>query len=1085
MLNIKTHTWKFLLAIIICFAIQQSFQVSTYAQTVTATLTGRILDTNSRTLPKAKIIAINQATKLEYSTQLTDSNIYTIPFLPVGQYVLLIEAEGFKKFISNPINLDVNQTAKIDATLQVGEISEEVIVNNITSVLQTESATVGEVISSNTISDLPLNGRNFQQLTLLIPGTINPDNSGFTTAGQDGQGRPFTNGNREQGNTFLLDGISVDETIDNRIGYKPNVDAIAEFKIETSNSSAEFGNVVGATVNLSLKSGTNQYKGNIFEFIRNDAFDANSWDNNRVGAPKQALRQNILGGTFGGPIIKNKLFFFTDYQGIFINTGGGASTTVAPLEWRRGDLSSIPFPIIDPTTNKPFPNNIIPQNRIINPAALRLFSDNTLYPLPTRLGTENIDGNYVTTTSDNLKANQFDIKIDGKITEKDTLSARYSFGNYNSIGDKGLLPTNATLKNFSRPQNIALSWTHVFSPSIINEARIGFNRAVFVSTPFDWSNIGNLNASAGIPGTQAIAGLSLLFVSFSGISDIGTQGVIENNVTNTFQYGDNLTISKGRHSIKLGGQFLRYQQNRFFSGNNGSLGFFSYGGTFTGFAFADFLLDLVDEKGIGFKSFTFGQRQNRIGLFLQDDFKAKKNLTLNIGLRWEYTSPLTEVKNRQSNFDITTGKQLFAGQDGNSKALYQPYKKGFEPRIGIAWTPQIFNDKMVVRVGYAITQYMEGTGSNLRLPFNPPFFAEADTAFDQSTGSSTIRTGFSDITPQDTPSGLIRIYEPHLRPQFNQQWNLTLEYQLDKFSSISAAYVGHKATHLVAPTDFNQPLPDPGSPSTWRPLQQRRPLFNVLPLVTEVSGTESWAISNYHALQLVANRRFSNGLGFIFSYTFSKTLTDNLGYFGSAGVASQGAYPSNNYNRRADYGLAFFDVKHNAVFSGTYALPFGKGKTFGSSWNKPLNTALGGWSISSIVSLHTGFPITIMANDVSLQDPRGGGRPNRIATGTPSHQTLDNWLDKASFTMPELGTFGNSGVGIVRAPGYANWDFSLEKTFNFTESKYLNFRAEFFNFTNHPSFGPPNNFFNSQDFGKITSTVSSPRILEFSLKVYF
>lgn len=1085
MVRIKTYACNLLLALMLTFTIQGYFQSNAYAQTVTATLTGRVIDSNGRALQNVKIVAINQGTKLEYSTQTTDSNIYTIPFLPVGNYIISIEATGFKKLISNPINLDVNQIAKIDVTLQVGEISEEVVVNDIFPILQTESVTVSQVITGSTISSLPLNGRNFQQLTLLIPGTITPDINSFTFAGQEGQGRPFVNGNREQGNTFLLDGISLDETIDNRIGYKPNVDAISEFKIETSNSSAEFGNVTGATVSLSLKSGTNEFRGNLFEFIRNDALDANSWNNNRVGAPKQKLRQNILGGTLGGPIVKNKLFFFGDYQGIFARTGGGAATTVAPLEWRNGDLSSIDFPIIDPITGKPFPGNIIPQNRIVNPVALKLFANNSIYPLPTRAGATDIDGNFVTTTSEKLNNHQFDIRIDARLTDKDNFSGRYSFGNSNFLGNKGLLPTNATLKNFSRPQNIALSWIHTFNSSIINEARVGFNRAVFISSPFDWANIGKLNKSVGIPGSQAIDGLSFIFVSFSGISDIGTLGIIEDNVNNTFQYSNNLTINKGRHSVKLGGQFLRYQQNRFFSGNNGALGFFSYTGTFTGFAFSDFLLDQVDEKGLGIKSFTFGHRQNRIGLFVQDDFKAKNNLTLNLGLRWEYTSPLVEVKDRQSNFDITTGEQLFAGQNGNSRALYKPHKKGFEPRVGLAWTPNILNNKLVLRAGYGITQYMEGTGSNLRLPFNVPFFAEGDVIFDTSTGPGTVKNGFADLIVLDKPAGLIRIYETNVRPQFTQQWNLTFEYQLDKTTSLSAAYVGHKATHLIAPTDFNQPLPDPGPPSTWRPLQQRRPLFNVLPQVTRISGTESWSVSNYHALQLNANRRFSKGLEFTASYTFSKALTDNLGYFGSAGVASQGAYASNAYNRRADYGPAFFDATHNFIFSGTYELPFGKNKLFGNNWASVLNGVLGGWSVSNIISAHSGFPITIAANDVSLQDPRGGGRPNRIANGKSSNQSINNYLDKNAFTMPELGTFGNSGVGILRAPGYANWDFAAEKRFNLTESKYLNFRAEFFNFTNHPSFGPPNSFFNSQNFGKITSTVSSPRILEFALKFYF
>src|SRR5215475_2417854 len=307
---------------------------SASAQTYTATVTGTVSDSQGASLAGVKVIATNQGTKLEYTAQTSDSGVYTIPFLPVGVYVLTVESTGFKKLVSNEITLEVNQTARVDLQLQVGGVNEIVNVQGVSPVLQTENVMVGQVITGNTTTALPLNGRNFQQLTLLVPGTINPNPGGFNTVGQGAQGRPYVNGNREQGNAFLLDGISVDETIDNRIGYKPNVDAIAEFRVETSNSSAEFGNVTGATVNATLKSGTNDFHGNAFEFLRNDALDANTWSNNRNGATKQKLRQNVFGGTLGGPVIKNRLFFFTDYQGTLQRTGGGTSVFVAPAAWR-------------------------------------------------------------------------------------------------------------------------------------------------------------------------------------------------------------------------------------------------------------------------------------------------------------------------------------------------------------------------------------------------------------------------------------------------------------------------------------------------------------------------------------------------------------------------------------------------------------------------------------------------------------------------------------------------------------------------------------------------------------------------------
>jgi hypothetical protein len=1053
------------------------------AQTYTATLTGTVVDPGGGAVPHVKVTAINEGTKLEYRAETSDAGVYRISFLPIGTYVVSVEATGFKKMLSTPIQLEVNQVARVDLTLELGSVTDQVDVKADSPVLQTETPTVGQVISGNTTVGLPLNGRNFQQLALLVPGAITPNPSGFTSVGPGAQGRPYVNGNREQGNAFLLDGISVDETIDNRIGYKPNIDALAEFKIETSNSSAEFGNVTGATVNATLKSGTNQFRGNAFEFLRNDALDANSWANNRSRAPKQKLEQNIFGGTLGGPLVRNQIFFFADYQGTRQATGGGTTRTVAPLEWRRGDLSSISTAIIDPKTGVQFPGNQIPIDRIVNPVARALFADQNLYPLPTRPGTSNITGNYVTSFDNELDGDQFDVKIDARLTNADNFSGRYSFANFNTNGIRGALPVEMTGKSFSRPQNIALNWTRIISPTMVNEARIGMNRAVFINDVLDWAGLGNGNATFGIAGSQAKPGLSSIALG-NGLSGIGNAAVIEDNVTNTFHYGDTLTINRDRHFMKMGGQWLRYQQNRFYPGNNGLLGLFAYDGTFTGSAYADFLLNLLQRKGLGSNSGTWGHRQNRIGLFFQDDFKMRNNLTLNLGMRWEYTSPLVEVHDRQSNFDIVTGEQLFAGRDGNSRALYDPYYKGFEPRVGFAWTPKMFADRLVVRGGYGITQLMEGTGSNLRLPLNPPLFSEADITFDKSSGAGNIATGFTDVIVRDQPSGLIRVWNPDLRPQFTQQWNLTFEYELTPTSSVTLGYIGHKATHLVAPTDWNQPLPGTGPPSTWLPFQQRRPLYSVLPLVTQISGTDSWAVSNYNALQAGLRRRYSKGLEFLTSYTWSKAMTDNLGYYGSAGVVAQGAYSYNNYNRHGlNYGPAFFDATHNISASAIYELPFGRDKR---ASNGLVDAVLGGWNVSGIVSWHTGFPMTISANNVSLQDPRGTSRPNRIGDGKPANQTLDHWLDETAFVMPALGSFGDAGVGIVRAPKYGNLDVGLGKKFAVGGGRYVDFRAEFFNFLNHPSFSPPDrNFSSPNTFGRITSTVSQSRNLEFALKYQF
>jgi len=1091
---------RILVACLLVLGLALNLAPASMAQTVTATLTGTVSDQTGALVPNVKVVATHQGTKIEYNAQSNDSGVYNIPFLPIGNYVVTVEASGFKKLVTNPIQLEVNQTARVDLKLELGEVTQTIEVEGVAPILQTESTTVGQVISGNTTVSLPLNGRNFQQLTLLVPGAISPNPGAFNTVG--GQGRPYVNGNREQGNSFLLDGVSTDETIDNRIGYRPNIDAIAEFKIETNNSSAEFGNVTGALVNTSMKSGTNEFHGNVFEFFRNDALDANSWANNKNSTPtnrigKAKLRQNIFGGTFGGPIVENKVFFFAAYQDTRQRRGGPTAASVAPVEWRNGDLSSISVAIRDPQTGQPFANNQIPLSRF-SPTARTLFSNTSFYPLPTRPGTTaaQINGNYATATQVERTDYQLDGKIDAKLSDKDNFWGRYSFGNSDERQTQNNLPTNVTIPPHSRPQNIVLTWNRTFSPTVVNEARVGFNRAVFINDIFDWSGIGNGNGKLGIAGTQVAPGLSSIALG-NGLTTIGTAATTEDNVTNTFHYGDNLSIARGKHFMKMGGQWQRYQQNRFYPGNNGLLGLFEYNGSYTGAAFADFLLDQLSRKAIGSQSGTWGHRQNRIGVFFQDDFKAKNNLTLNLGIRWEYTSPVIEVKDRQSNFDIVTGRQLFAGRDGNSRALYEPFHKGFEPRVGFAWTPGHFGNKLVVRAGYGITQYMEGTGSNLRLPLNPPLFSEADITYPGSA-SGTIATGFTDVIVRSEPAGLIRIWDPNLRPQFTQQWNLTLEYQLNNTTSLTAGYVAHKATHLVAPRDWNQPLPGTGDPLTWLPFQQRRPLYASRPLVTQVSGTDSSATSDYHSLQASARKRLSGGFEFLGSYTLSKTITDNLGYYGSGGVNAPSAYWMNAYDRRQDRGLAFFDATHNFVWSGTYDLPFGKGRAWGSNWSGAVNAILGGWNISNIISLHSGFPVTIRQNRFvgvsdSIQDPRGGERPDRIAGSSAKapNQGPDQWLIGGSsissaYVLHALGKIGNAGNSSERAPSFANWDFGIGKKFNLTERHYLDFRAEFFNFTNHPSFGPPsNNISDPNNFGKIFGTVSPPRIMEFALKYHF
>jgi Carboxypeptidase regulatory-like domain/TonB dependent receptor len=1062
------------------------------AQTGAASLTGLVMDQSGAAAAGVTVTAINQATSVAYTAVSNSAGNYTITSVPVGIYVVKVELSSFKTVSTKPMALEAKQIARLDFRMEVGALEDTVEVTAGAPLLQTESATVGEVISGNTLQSLPLNGRNTGQFALLLPGAVTYNPRGFTNIGSVNMNRPFVNGNREQTNNFTVDGVDVNETIDNRVSYQPSPDALAEISVETNNYAADVGNVGGALVSSVLKSGTNEFHGNVFEFYRNSDFDANTWENNRSGAPRQERTQHIYGGTLGGPILRNKLFFFLDYQGSRQDAPGFTTASVAPEAWRRGDLSSVTTVILDPVTRLPFPGNQIPAGRI-SPTASAILNNTANYPLPNRTVT-GVTGNYVGETLLKIRAHQGDLRLDWSASPNDKLFGRFSFATYEDQRDVQPYPLFLATRNDQPFYNVAVNWNRVFSPSLINEVLVGWSSTTVTAETLDWAGIGNANAAYGIAGGQPIAGLSQINFG-SGLSLPGAIATDSDTLAKTYQLNEKLTWLTGRHVLKFGGQFLRYDQRRFYAGNNGLLGSIAYSGTFTNFPFADFLLDQVSGKGRGGgdPEDPWTHLQNRISLFVQDDFKITTSLTVNLGLRWAYTSPLVEKDNRQTNIDITTGVQTFA-QDGSieDRALYKPYYKGFEPRVGLAWSA---SDRLVFRGGYGISQFMEGTGANLRLPLNPPFFFESNTSYDRTTGAGTIRTGFAELVPQDRPSGNVRAYDPDLRPQFTQQWNAFVEYRLTSSMSAQAGYVGHRAKYLVTPTEGNQALPGVGDPATWAPKGTRRPLYPVQPLITTIAMTSSRSRSEYNSLQASVRQRAWHGAEFLASYTLGKVMTNNRGFYGVFGgtglqgvtSATEGAYWQNTYDPDAEWGPAFHDVRHNFVFSGTYELPFGRGRKWGSDWSGVTNALLGGWKLGGIFQARTGLPITVIDGRArSLQGERGSERPNCVGDPKPSDQSIARWLDIGAFQAAALGTFGNCPVGVARAPGYRNLDLVLSKSFDLGADRSFEFRVEAFNVTNTPSFGPPARDLSVPNtFGQITNTISAPRVIELVFKFYF
>ncbi|MBS1855992.1 MAG: TonB-dependent receptor [Acidobacteria bacterium] len=1087
------------------------------AQEVSAGITGRITDPSGSAIVGASVLAKNVDRGTEWPTTSNEDGIYSLPRLPIGTYSLKIEAKGFKTSIQPGLTLEVNQRARLDVTMEIGGVTETVTVSGEAALLQTDTTQVGSVISASTIVNTPLVSRNPLALTLLAPGVTTPNPSGFNTGTRTGGGgRPYVNGNREEGNNFLLDGVDNNQTSDNLTAYQPNLDAIAEFKMITNNASAEFGNFQGGIINVVIKSGTNEFHGNVFEYFRNDKLNANNWARNwTVGQNfRSPIRWNQFGGTFGGPIKKDKLFFFADYQGLRRATPPSVSATVLmPAAWRQGDFSNLldpkysgvaaGIPLYNPYSENaatgaraPFPNNQIPVN-LFNPVIKNLFANPSVYPLPT-LSTQNVvtDSNYFYTSSSYVKSDQGDLKLDYKASDKDDLSARYSNGRQDQPGVNSA-PFLYNSFNIAPFQNGVINWTRTINPRLVNEARVGVNN-IMLNNGGEDKGLGDIASKLGMQnaGTGLLSLTGFAYTAGLGNANIGTQQLF---ATTTYHYADNVSINRGRHMMKMGGNILRQQINAFYAGNNGRSGYMNFSGRFTAanaispagkqVGEADFILGMPSDYGRGLSTGTWGQRKTIYGFYFQDDWRVTNNLTLNLGLRWEYHTPLVEVANRQSNFGLFSGQLELAGQNGNSRALFNPYKKDFQPRIGFAYTPDILSKKMVVRGAYTVSSFMEGTGTNLRLTMNPPFATEYTTLYNTPSyilPGSTLDQGLYGLSNSDPFKGAtIRLWDPNVRPAEVQQWNLTLEFQLPSQNVLTVGYVGQHGTHLMVAMPYFQKQLINGQVLQGPYLAGNADLVSK---ISQISGTCSCANQKYNALQTSLHKRFSSGLEYQVSYTWSKGMSDSIGYYGEGGQAGgQSAYMQNLYDRRSEWGPAYFDIQQNFTTSLVYELPFGAKKKFGSNWNKAVDGVLGGWQMGGILSAHTGFPLTIKISG----DPSGTGarsfRANVVGTPNDPHNIGPgvSFLDVTAYSVPTARTFGNSGVGIVRGPGMKRLDFSLHKQFNVTEKKYFELRGEAFNLFNTPIFNSPaSQIITSSLFGQIRSA-QGERNIEMAVKFYF
>ncbi len=718
----------------------------------------------------ATVTATSQERGLTYTASTNDSGLYRIAQLPVGTYSLKVEKSGFAVASHPPFVLTLNQVARIDTTMKVGQTSETVEVTGAAPVMETDVTQVDTVINSTTNDSLPLASRNYVQLTLLAPGAVSTDPSSFNNGNNTGGygGRPLINGNREQANNFLLDGMDNNQVSDNLLGYTPAPDAIQEFNLITNNAPAEFGNFEGGIVNTTIKSGTNSFHGDIWEFFRNDVLNANSWSNNLAtpALPKAKLRWNMFGGTLGGPILKNKLFFFADYQAqrFDIPSSSGANTAFTTAE-RAGDFSAL---CTDPTkggtfvggvcqggtgvqlynpcasftapctpsslpatTRNPFPNNQIP-TAMLSPVASALFAS-SLYP---QVVNNQLQQNAVNITTSAFNVDQGDLKLDFKATQKDNISYRFTraYQNNPSSNSQVLLSNSYSTTPI---YNTVGDWTRTISANLLNDARFGWSH-VTLNSGNSWdSSVGQFGNTIGIGnGNPAnLDGLLALNFSNAAVSNFGTQESTQSFDDHVWQAEDSLSWSHGRHNFKFGGQWSRQIIKTFYAGNNGQLGLMDFDGRFTrssdpnqssntGDGGADFVLGLPFQYGRGVSTAkTWQQSSNLIGIYAQDTWRVTDRLTLNLGLRYDAHTPWVESNNAQANYNFSTGNIDLAGKSGASRALYNGFYGGrdFQPRIGFAWTPSMLGQHTVVRGAFSISSYLEGTGTNLRLPLNPPF----------------------------------------------------------------------------------------------------------------------------------------------------------------------------------------------------------------------------------------------------------------------------------------------------------------------------------------------------------------------------
>ncbi len=1073
------------------------------AQVETARISGVVSDSTGAVVPGVDVQVTHLQTNRRFATETNASGSYTAPNLPLGDYEVAVEAEGFKRTVRTGINLEVREVAVVDITLEVGQVSESVSVLADAPLLTTFEASQGEVINNKQIVDFPLNGRSYIKLALLSTGAMMTDT---------GRRDSFSaSGMRPSQNNVMLDGIDNNNLQSATHARRSDataisIDAVQEFKVETNTFSAEYGKSAGGVVNVVMKSGTNEVHGTVFGFLRNEVFDAKNFFD-AADKPRPPFKRSQFGFSAGGPIARNRTFLFGDYEGTRIRESRTVNNTIPTILMRQGDFSEISDTIYDPDSLRqedgtfyrdPYPDNVIPISAM-DPVAAQA---KDWYPDPTSGG---LTQNFLFNPPSEENRNRGDVRVDHVFSGADNIFFRYSHDTRHIPASPNLPPpaiggAGSTGGSFTHMgQNSGFAWNHIFTPTTLTSTRIGWNNTDTKLAPLlDY----NANAQLGIPGVDQSQPGAPSF-NIDGVTNLGIGSNVPNDANaQTRQFKNDTTFIRGRHTIKVGTD-LMWLQN-YLKNPKERLGLFFFNGNYTrnpagnqgGDPFAHFLTGIPHQTRVS-RGVYMALRGQFHQSYLQDEWKINDKLTLNIGVRYQVFLPWVE-KSRDGwvNFDIEAdpaNPPLVLAMPGGSRlqrSHVQTDRDNFGPRFGLAYQVR---PGTVIRTGYGV---FHGTwdppGGGKLMQSNPPFEVRNWIATDNIRPGVRLRTGIDnspvgdDFDPRAASNMSVTNYQRDRSWPYSQQWNFNIQQSLGGDWMIEAGYFASKTTHAIRKYDMNFSPPGPGNRNRkrrWKSIVWPGSDIVISPLA-QVFRHQFDGDANFHSAQLKVKKRLSGGLNVLTSYAFSKNIDDFCAE-GGGGTTGGCGEPQDTNDFRQNRSLSSLHIQHQFVGSVIYDLPFGRGRRWGSSWSRFQDGVLGGWTLASITTLRSGQPFSPTvrgnpANTNTTNRPDLLGEPN-LAAG---QRTLDRWFDTDMMVPNQRFQFGNAGRNILLSPDRRNWDFAVYKRFELAESKSLQFRFEAFNFTNTPAFGNPNAQVGNRLIGRITSA-GGPRNIQFGLKFIF